>query len=294
MKSSLATLPILAALALPGCIIVADGSDGSDTDLDRETTVFDDDDDAGAPDPSTTGDPGPDPGGSDESGSESGDVDEPAPVCGENVLDDPGFESGTPSEAWSEVSALFGTPLCDGACSEDDSATPFSGDWWVWFGGVEESESASVTQRFSVSGDAAYLRFHVAVNASSGTGGDLFLLSIDDQELWSLSDADITEYGDYVEVEFDISDFADGQMHDLTFSAELGGDGLTNFFLDDVSVFACDDPVDEDGSTGGSTGGSSGGADGSTSGGMDDTDGDAAESSSSSSGSSSSSSSTGS
>lgn len=260
---TLRSLSLLASLVLPGCILVTDGSElGLDDSGDTDGWEDDGwDDESTGESGSTTGAWDTDAWDTDAGSTGTGGEDGPA--CGENLLSDPGFEAGAPSEAWTEASALFGTPLCDGTCSEDEGAQPHDGQWWVWFGGVADAESASVAQGFTADAVEARLRLHVAINAASGTGEDALTVSIDDTEVFRLTDADAADYGDYVPVEIDVSAFADGQPHTLTLAGEMSGDGMTSFFVDDVGLFMCDEP-DDDG-TGSTGGGSSTGDSGSSS-----------------------------
>ena len=52
-----------------------------------------------------------------------------------NVVQDGGFEAGTPNPFWTEASTNFGTPLCDEAGCGNGGGTsfPLTGSWWAWF-----------------------------------------------------------------------------------------------------------------------------------------------------------------
>ncbi len=282
---SLFSLPLLAFLALPACIIVADDVDangsGRDSDVVGASTSG-----VGTGYVEDDGSTGGSSGAIASAGSETTAAD-PA-TCDDNVLSDPGFEAGTPNQAWTESSVSYGTPLCDGACSDDASAVPHGGRWWAWFGGAEQAESAAMAQTFAmdVDSDSARLRFHLAINAAGGTGEDTFVVQVDGQDVFSVTDADIDDYSDYVEVELDMSAFADGQSHELSLAATLTGSGLTNFFVDDVSLQACGYPDDGGSSTGAAdeTGGSDGSGTGTGTGGGTGGSSETGEGSSSSSG----------
>ena len=247
------------ALGVGGCLIISD--DTVDAGLDDEgfdTGVFDggdlpgeeftldandgdDDDDDDDDDP-------PDP---DE---ESGD---PPLECGGNVLSDGGFELGTPNAAWDEASVLFGTPICDDGCSPDPGAEPFAGDWFAWFGGATEPDVASLSQAFSVEAQAARLTFQFAVNAGAGSGEDIFAVRVDANTVFMVTDADMAGLEDYTEVTLTLDQYADGMPHTLRFESDVLGDGLTNFFVDEVSLVGCDDeaPTGTSGTTGTTDGG---------------------------------------
>lgn len=162
-----------------------------------------------------------------------------------NLVVDPGFEAGTEGDAWSPTSLVFITPICDEDCTKDVGARPFSGNHWVWFGGIEEPDTASVRQTVSIAEDAALLRFWFSVNAAADIGQDTFVVSLDGEVLFSASNADGVEYLDYQQVEISIPTLTttEGGTHELVFEASLAGAGLTNFFLDAVSLYGCGDAM---------------------------------------------------
>ncbi len=233
---SLQTLVGMLGLSLmsAACIINGgsdDGSDGSATD-------------SGNP-PPTTGTPSDtgDTGDTAETGSDTGNE-----VCegSENILSDPSFEMGTPSDAWLESSLIFESPICDENCTEEEGAAPHSGDWWVWFGGLDDmAEEAAVEQVMVVpAGDTAQLSFWFQIRSGSGTGEDVFAVDIIDGEtvdtVFMATDFDMPDFaGGYTRVDLDISDWADGGSYQLRFSASIAGNGLTSFFLDDVEIVSC-------------------------------------------------------
>lgn len=166
---------------------------------------------------------------------------DPLPAgCGDNLLVDPGFEGGVPNAAWEDESSLFGTPICNADCTSDVGAAPLVGDWWVWFGGVAMADNARVAQDVVIPEGQAMLRFGFTVNAASGTGTDVFSVQIDDEVFLLVSDAAAASYVGWRLVELDVSTFADGDEHTVTFSASLSGGGLTSFFLDAVELVPCE------------------------------------------------------
>jgi hypothetical protein len=159
--------------------------------------------------------------------------------CGDNLLQDPGFEGGTPSDVWAEASDVFGTPICNAGCSEEAGAEPYAGDWWAWFGGIEQMDNSSVSQSIAIDPEAAILRFRLWINTGGGTGMDEFYVDIDGMNVFMVTDLDEAEYDSYTLVEVPVDEFADGMMHTVTFGAEISGESLTNFFLDDVLLVSC-------------------------------------------------------
>ncbi|MBV1859876.1 MAG: hypothetical protein KUG77_15800 [Nannocystaceae bacterium] len=163
------------------------------------------------------------------------------PGCGDNLLEDPGFEGGTPNPAWGDESLLFETPICDAGCTDDVGANPFTGSWWVWFGGVARPDTASVSQMVVIPEGNVMLRFGFSLNAGSGTGNDVFSVVLDeDSLLLQVRDTEVGSYGGWRVVELDISSHADGGEHRLVFGASIAGVGVTNFFVDDVELLLCE------------------------------------------------------
>jgi hypothetical protein len=190
----------------------------------------------------------------DESGGSEGETTVgPTGDCSDTKIVDGGFEAGTPSTAWTEASDQFGTPICDVGCTEDAGAVPYAGDWFAWFGGVAEAEHASVSQTVTIDGTSAFLAFRFEINASGGMGDDVFTVTIDDTMVFMASDAEIADFSGYTPVSVDVSNFADGADHLVEFRSDFPGTGLSNFFLDEVSLVTCTEGTDSSGSGGSGT-----------------------------------------
>jgi hypothetical protein len=261
MKADNLTLLACLSLTLGGCFVTADNDDdvGDDAGFDTDDPSADDSEGDTEPDEGDTegdGDTDTD-GGSDTDGdgSTGGDTDGGEELeCSDNIMADPGFESGTPSEMWEEASELFGTPLCDESCTTDEGAEPRSGSWWIWFGGSEEPEQASMSQTVTLDAENATLSFWFSINSAAGTGDDVFTVKVDEEAVFTATDGDLEQYDGYTLVEIDVSRFADGAEHVLAFEADLTGEGLTNFFLDDVELVECE-PIAAAEDSGGETDG---------------------------------------
>lgn len=243
------------ALLGAGCLISTNDDDGGGGDGDASA------DSTGGSNASITTDPTNDDTAStvDDTGDDS--VGEttgtPTGECSDNLILDGGFEAGTPSEAWTEMSANFGTPICDVDCTMDAGADPYAGTWYAWFGGIDtDPEVASVSQALNIDGETAFLSFRFQINASSQTGDDFFEVTIDDTSVWLAVDTQMADFDGYTPITVDISDFADGAGHTVTFTGDVLGNGLTNFFLDEVSLVTCVSASDTSGSGDDSSGGS--------------------------------------
>lgn len=244
-------LTLLLCQALVGCLITTGNASDEDDSAD----------DTGTSDPSassfTSSDTmsatsvDPDGTGDDTVGETTG---TPMGECTESLIADGGFEGGTPSQAWTEMSTNFGTPICDTACTEDAGADPYAGDWYAWFGGIDtDPEIASVSQSLNIGGETAFLSFRFQINAAAGSGDDFFEVTVDDTTVFLALDTDMPEYDGYTPISVDISDFADGNGHTITFTGDFLGNELTNFFLDEVALVTCVSGSDTTGTSEGTT-----------------------------------------
>ena len=160
------------------------------------------------------------------------------PAC-PNLLADPGFEDGLRG-AWSTDSVLFPTPLCSDACGDSDG--PYSGLWWVWFGGEPEGESAHVAQTIVIPEGDASMSFYLRIPEAAGTGNDTLTLLIDGASVLWISDLDAETYVDYTQVWFDLPELGDGLEHEIALSANFPGTGTSSFYVDSISVTPCAPP----------------------------------------------------
>jgi len=152
-----------------------------------------------------------------------------------NVVAGGGFEEGKPNPYWDEASTNFSSPLCDASCSGPDA---HAGDWYVWFGGIDDAdETGSVEQTVTIpAGGKASLNFWLMMGVNAGTGSMRALL--DGNELFKVTEADASSYGEYKQVTLNVGAYADGNAHVLRFESTTYEGGITNFFLDDVALEA--------------------------------------------------------
>ena len=155
-----------------------------------------------------------------------------------DVIRDGGFELGTPNPAWQEGATHTGTPICSLASCRSSGSTvgPRSGNYWAWFGGLSQAQSSFVAQEVRLAADPAILSFWLWIGAASGTVSDTLTVSVDGEQLFSVSEADHETYRSYTEVTRTLSAYADGGTHLLLFRAEISGLGITNISLNDVRL----------------------------------------------------------
>ena len=159
-------------------------------------------------------------------------------VSQETIVQDGGFEAGSPNPFWNEQSAVFGTPLCTlPVCGAGQGTGPHSGEWWCWLGGSSIGETGSVDQDLVIPfSRAAVLRFWLEIPSTNTTG--FMEVQIDDNVIFRVTEADGQAYGEYLEVLVDITEYADGETHNLKFFTvtDPTEEGALNFFIDDVSI----------------------------------------------------------
>lgn len=166
----------------------------------------------------------------------------PGPVDCERVeqLADGGFEEGSPSVAWDEYSVLFGTPICNETCDETGLATPFEGRYWVWLGGASTYDEAGVSQRVVFGGQGvATLSLMLSIPVGSNDPADKLTVLVDGETMFEIIGAEGASYAEYAPVEIDVGQYADGQPHEVEIRGVVQGNGVTNFFVDAVSLMGC-------------------------------------------------------
>lgn len=157
-----------------------------------------------------------------------------------DLLADGGFEAGTPNPFWAETSTNFGTPLCDVA-SCGTLGSPRTGAWWAWFGGkADADESASLTQTVLIPADPLLqLNFYLwnPNTSDTGAGVDFLMATIDGGQVFRMTAGNPLYTGGYTLVNVDLSPYADGGCHTLSFQGTTFGSPLpTDIFVDDVAI----------------------------------------------------------
>jgi hypothetical protein len=171
-------------------------------------------------------------------------LDTAAERCTEGVelLSDPSFEQGTPNPAWVEESLLFETPLCDPvSCTSDVGYHARSGAWWAWFGGVEDVDTSMLTQHVVFNPGPLDLSLWVWVPSAAPDPSDRLSVQVDGASVFEVEGTHGAQYADgYVEIRRNLDHLADGAEHTLTIIGTVQGTaGVSNFFVDDVSLIGC-------------------------------------------------------
>lgn len=155
------------------------------------------------------------------------------------LITDGGFEAGTSSAAWAQMSTTSAPIVCDGACSYDNIPQSFRGDYWAAFqGSFSQLEEASLQQDVTVLPNTvvmtATLSFWLRIPEGSSEQ-DTFTVSIDDAELFTVTGSDGNNYRNYSRIEMDVTDVI-SNTHTLRFGAAIQSRSFTSFHLDNVSL----------------------------------------------------------
>jgi subtilisin family serine protease len=162
------------------------------------------------------------------------------PVAGtqaEQLILDPSFEAYTPNPYWDEYSETYGTPLCTEAdCGLGGGSGANTGEAWAWFGGASAGDTGYVSQNVLMMPGSATMTFWAEQVVCGDAGASNYMaLLIDGIEVWRTDGLDpACGVTGYRMIEVDVSDFADGDTHEIMFESVTVGSG--NFFLDDVNL----------------------------------------------------------
>jgi hypothetical protein len=144
------------------------------------------------------------------------------------------------SPDWTEADSLFDSPLCnEDICGDGDgSAGPHSGDQWAWFGGsATAGHNGSLTQDVTIPAGTASLTYWFRNGAVTAPFDATLTVKVDGTTVKTHTEAATAEPA-YTQQTIDISTFADGASHTLSFNYLNGGTGTNNMTVDDVSIDA--------------------------------------------------------
>ncbi len=161
-----------------------------------------------------------------------------------NRILDGGFEatdSTGQNVHWTSTSTRFGTSLCRSTLCGTGGGTagPRNGNGWVWFDGSDNTnaELATVSQQvqFPPSG-SAILSYHLRIGSVRAPVSSVFRVKINGSTVQTINEPSESEPA-YTERLVDLTAYANGQLHTLTFEyfrpASAPSD---NFTIDDVSL----------------------------------------------------------
>jgi hypothetical protein len=159
------------------------------------------------------------------------------------LLQDPGFEA-TDSSAlpytnpfWDSTSTNFGTSFCDEFTCGTGGGTAgvHGGTYWVWLGGAQAPETSTLSQSVVIpAGETRFLNFWLWIGAI-GDGSTNMDVSVDATVVTSFPEPAAAEAG-YTQRGVDVSSFADGNSHTITFTYTDANATGSNYSLDDVTI----------------------------------------------------------
>ncbi len=158
---------------------------------------------------------------------------------------DGGFENASVDTVWQQFSLNFGTPLCDGGCSNNDpDFVAHNGDWFVWFGGTASTgsfpEVGFMIQEITIPvGTTASVSAWVRIQQADASGIDSLVFGVDSiAQIITMADA--PAYAQYTQSSIDVSAFADGLTHLVFVSgiqhAGAAPEDISNVFVDDMEL----------------------------------------------------------
>lgn len=162
--------------------------------------------------------------------------------AGPQPVQDPGFEATTDDGG--------SNPFWSGTDSNDPGGTPFygpnfgipvyEGKWEVWFGGWEKGvpETQSFSQTVTIpSGGPRRLNYWRLIDTPPGGTGRL-RITVDAVEVANV-DLAVPADDEFVAQSIDVSAFANGAAHTITFTFQHDGNGTDgNTFIDQVTIDA--------------------------------------------------------
>ncbi len=154
---------------------------------------------------------------------------------------DGGFEAATGSPAnspfWTEADSLAGTPLCTVAtCTPGDEIAPRTGNAWAWFGGFSEpGHTGSVSQVVMIPVGNVTLTYWYRNSSVTSPFDAKLLVQVDGITVKTHTEASVADAA-YSRQVVDLSPFANGANHLLSFSYANGGEGVNNMVVDDIGL----------------------------------------------------------
>jgi hypothetical protein len=154
---------------------------------------------------------------------------------------DGGFEAATGDPAdspfWTEADSLAGSPLCTVAtCTPGAEIAPHTGNAWAWFGGFAAAgHTGSLSQLMTLPIGSVALTYWYRNSSVTPPFDAVLLVQVDGTTVKTHTEASVAE-GAYSKQVVDLSSFADGASHLLSFSYVNGGEGVNNMLLDDVGL----------------------------------------------------------
>ena len=159
---------------------------------------------------------------------------------------DGGFEAATGNPAlspsWTEADSLAagGSPLCrTGGCDTGNGVTaPRSGSAWAWFGGFADAgHTGSLAQTLTIPVGTLSLTYWYKNGTVTAPFDARLLVKVDGTIVKTTFEAPAAETA-YSLQYADLSAFANGASHTISFEYSNGAEGVNNMTVDDVHLSA--------------------------------------------------------
>jgi hypothetical protein len=153
---------------------------------------------------------------------------------------DPSFEATDPgtftNPDWDGTDSVGGSPFCDASCDDAHVLVAHTGVWFVWFGGWDQQNTASLSQSVVFpSGQPRWMNYWM-INQIGGDPTATLTLSIDGTSVLSFP---ANSESDFSPQTFEIpSTYLDGAEHLVQFdwSADSTPDAIGGAMIDDVTL----------------------------------------------------------
>ncbi len=147
-----------------------------------------------------------------------------------DLLQDGGFELGTPNPNWQEYSTQ-GRSLIS-------SQLAHTGVYGAWQGGAPDATTA-LSQTATVPADATGLGFWLRVESEGQLDSDDWMtVSLDGNAVFAVNGSEQADYAGWTQIMLDVSAYGDGGAHTLHFDSYNDARSYTSFFIDDVALFS--------------------------------------------------------
>ncbi len=163
-----------------------------------------------------------------------------APAANGEDLDDGSLEDGRANPFWTASNPDPDNPngtVFNPICSQIfcGAALADTGAFYAWFGGASEPNMQTLAQDVVISSTATTIDFSLLVGICD-SANDTLTIDVDGTAVYSFNCLD--DFPVYTAQSADISAFADGGLHTITFTGNTlsQNGGNSNMFVDDISI----------------------------------------------------------
>ena len=169
-----------------------------------------------------------------------------------NDLFDGGFEAATGDPAdspfWIEGDSVTGSPLCTNVtCTTGGGVTaPRTGNAWAWFGGIDgplgAGQTGTLSQQVNIPVGAVSLSYWYRNTSVEAPFDAQLRVQVDGTTVKTHTEASQADAA-YGQQFADLSPYANGAIHTISFKYTNGAQGLNSMLVDDVSLSTVPSPL---------------------------------------------------